>query len=105
MKFLYKAFALITTASILSACASDPNIKTVRVHTNQPNQSAIQPYQPNPQPYEYWHKEGVSQQSVNDKIGHCRIEVGAQNASKEYADKLISYCMKSDNYHLVQGWR
>lgn len=98
MKFFYKAFALITTASILSACVSDPSVKMNRMHTNQAYQSATQPY-------EYWNKEGVSQQSVNDKIGYCRIEVGAQNASKEYADKLISYCMKSDNYHLVKGWR
>ncbi len=85
-------------ATLITACTTDPYARTVAVHNSQLPQHT-------PQPYEYWHKEGATKRSINDKIGHCRIEIDAQNLSEERADKLVSYCMQSDNYHLMKGWR
>lgn len=53
-----------------------------------------------PRTYTYWAKEGASKQVVKDKIGHCRIEVGADKLSETQAKKMLSYCMKADGYLL-----
>ena len=76
---LNKIVALTAVSLVLSACASSPR-----------------PYQ-----VTSWHKEAVSSSMTKDKIGHCKIEVGASNLSQEQAKKLVSYCMKADGYKLV----
>lgn len=58
-----------------------------------------------PTPYQYWHKEGKTRQQANDQLGFCRIDVGAQDLSKDKANKLISYCMKSNGYTIKTGYR
>lgn len=60
-----------------------------------------------PKPYQAttWYKEGITKNVTNDKIGHCKIEVGASNLSKEQALKLVSYCMQADGYRLVTETR
>lgn len=58
-----------------------------------------------PEPYYYWYKEGKTQQQTSDQLGFCRVDVGAQDLSKEKANKLVSYCMKSSGYTLKTGYR
>lgn len=41
MNNLYKAFFITTVGTIVSACATDPNINNARVHTNQAYQPVI----------------------------------------------------------------
>lgn len=76
---LNKIVALTAVSLVLSACVSSPR-----------------PYQ-----VTSWNKEAVSSSMTKDKIGHCKIEVGASNLSQEQANKLVSYCMKADGYKLV----
>ncbi len=44
-----------------------------------------------PQQVKEWYKQGVSQSVTRDKVGHCKIEVGASRLSQVEAEKLISY--------------
>lgn len=74
-----KTIALITVTLFMTACTSAPR-----------------PYQ-----VSTWYKEGMTKSVTNDKIGHCKIEVGASNLSQEQARKLVTYCMKADGYRLV----
>ena len=74
-----KIFALTTVTLFMTACTSAPR-----------------PYQ-----VSAWHKEGITKSVTNDKIGHCKTEVGASNLSQEQARKLVTYCMQADGYRLV----
>lgn len=76
MKNFNKLFVITITAFTLSACSSTPKSYTT------------------------WYKEGATKQSVKDKVGHCRVEVGAENLSQQKAKQLVSYCMKSEGYRL-----
>ncbi len=76
MNSFNKLLVLTITTIILSACASTPKSYTT------------------------WHKEGATKQSVKDKIGHCRVEVGATDLSEKKAKQLVGYCMKSEGYRL-----
>lgn len=84
-----KLITLVAIPMIISAC-------TV---THAPRTTMAQP---KPQPAEQWYKEGVSQSVTRDKVGHCKIEVGASRLSQAEAEKLIGYCMKSDGYRLIK---
>jgi hypothetical protein len=81
MKILF----LLTTAILVSACASEP----VRYE------------------YKEWRKDGVSAQARNDQLGYCRHDVQANDLSAEKADRLVAYCMKSNGYEqaTVVGYR
>ena len=74
-----KIIALTTATLFMTACTSAPR-----------------PYQ-----VSTWYKEGMTKSVTNDKIGHCKTEVGASNLSQEQARKLVTYCMKADGYRLV----
>jgi len=76
---LNRIITLITVTLFMTACTSTPR-----------------PYQ-----VSTWYKEGVTKSVTNDKIGHCKVEVGASNLSQEQARKLVTYCMKADGYRLV----
>lgn len=56
-------------------------------------------------PYQYWHKEGVSTKKMQDTLGHCCYDVGANDLSKEKANKLVAYCMQSKGFTLKTGYR
>lgn len=74
-----KIIALTTVALSMTACTSTPT-----------------PYQ-----VTSWYKEGITKSETNDKIGHCKTEVGYNNLPQEQARKLATYCMKADGYRLV----
>ena len=74
-----KIIALTTVALFMTACTSTPT-----------------PYQ-----VTSWYKEGITNSETNDKIGHCKTEVGYNNLPREQARKLATYCMKADGYRLV----
>ena len=76
MNNLNKLFVLTLATLVLSACTSMPKSYTT------------------------WYKEGATKQSVKDKIGHCRVEVGAKDLSAKKAEQLVGYCMKSEGYRL-----
>ena len=61
------------------------------------------PYQP--QLHRYWEKEGVSKQEAKDQLGYCRSDVGANHLEKTQAQKLVSYCMKSKGYEIMEEYR
>lgn len=84
-----KLVTLVALPMLISAC-------TV---THAPRTTMAQPKL---QLIEQWYKEGVSQSVTRDKVGHCKIEVGASRLSQAEAEKLISYCMRSDGYRLVK---
>lgn len=90
---LNKTIALIVATLFVTACTSDSSVNNIRA------------YQPTPITTSSWQKEGVSESTKNDKIGHCKIEVGASRLSKEEAEKLVSYCMKADGYNMVTSVR
>lgn len=77
-----KIIALAAVTSVMTACT-------------------IAPATPRPYQETSWQKEGVTKSVANDKIGHCKIEVGANNLSQEQARKLVTYCMQADGYRLV----
>lgn len=87
MTKLNKIIILSTISLLMTACSVDRGLNY---------QSPLQAYQTSS-----WHKEGVDKSMTNDKIGHCKIEVGASRLSKEEGDKLVNYCMKADGYRLV----
>ncbi|MGO2301611.1 hypothetical protein ACT3QO_01950 [Psychrobacter sp. AOP7-D1-15] len=88
-----KIIALTTATLFMTACTSDRSLNNTRA------------YQPTPVTTSSWQKEGVSESMKNDKVGHCKIEVGASRLSKEEAEKLVSYCMKADGYNMVTNVR
>ena len=77
-----KIIALAAVTSVMTACT-------------------IAPVTPRPYQETSWQKEGISKSETNDKIGHCKTEVGYNNLPQEQARKLATYCMKADGYKLV----
>ena len=50
-------------------------------------------------------KEGISKQEAKDQLGYCRSDVGANHLEKTQAQKLVSYCMKSKGYEIMEEYR